>query len=104
MTSTLPKAEVLGDKFAELLRKHLTKDEFEEMRRKNKFYNDHCCASHDYLDANMVMDEAMRSLGLGSRMVGQWITQDDELTDLWNAAWNYAKEKHLTNKHAVRIA
>jgi hypothetical protein len=47
-----------------------------------------CCASHDYLDANMVMLMAMRAWGYKYGLGGE----DATFELVWNAAWDQAKE------------
>lgn len=87
-----PMAERIGDSFANLLRAALTREQFAEMRKLNATepYKGGSCASQNYLDANVTMDEAFcshvgRHLDVGS----------DADTDLWNAAWAHARKAHL---------
>ncbi len=83
--------EKVGDKFAETLKQWLTEDEFAAVKRTNLHRKDGSCASHDYCDANMAMDVAMGHFGFF------YVQSDPNLhVDLWNAAWDYAKAKHLT--------
>lgn len=45
------------------------------------------CATHDYCDANMVMDQAFREI------VGCEVDVENDLhVNLWNDAWSYARE------------
>lgn len=47
-----------------------------------------CCASHDWCDANMAMDEAVSRFGVASLPnLGDGEGMSQEMTDLWNAAW-----------------
>ncbi|HKX36993.1 MAG TPA: hypothetical protein VJM79_10075 [Rhizorhapis sp.] len=55
------------------------------------------CHSHDWCDANMAMDAALRSFGLGSLMTGDWVTNNQDMTDLWNKAWELAKPRLTAN-------
>ncbi|GHB33971.1 hypothetical protein GCM10007094_23660 [Pseudovibrio japonicus] len=57
--------------------------------RNNTPEYDRCCASHDYLDANMIMDAAMQKRG------ERFQTNHDnyELTALWNRAWSVTREQ-----------
>jgi len=55
------------------------------------------CHTHDYCDANMVMDEAMRNCGIDPDLAtdedGEPVEPfDTEFTSLWNEAWDLAKE------------
>ena len=50
------------------------------------------CATHDFCDANLAMDEAFRNLGL--KGISDSETDSPEQVaamDLWNKAWDYAK-------------
>lgn len=57
----------------------------------NKRRNDDTCASHDYIDANMAMHEAMTEV-LGRGWDAGDFADDQPLADLWNAAWTLAKK------------
>lgn len=48
-----------------------------------------CCCSHDWCDANMAMDEAMRNLGINP-LGGRGGHMSQRVTDLWNASWTAA--------------
>lgn len=83
----------LADQFAKILKEALEPREWNEMRRLNAMdgYSVDCCASHEFLDANMVMDDAFnRVLG---RAMDCGCRQD---TAFWNEAWEIAKKRHLT--------
>jgi hypothetical protein len=80
----------VGSKFAELLREQLTAQEWREMCQRNAAeHDDGICHSHDFCDANMVMAEAMEEYGLPE------ISDDDDLVEFCNTAWDYAKIKYL---------
>lgn len=77
--------------FSAGLLKRLGKEKMAEVVRRNKTGAGGTCASHDFCDANMVMDAAMGEHGYGS---GDW-PDSAYLTDhaeLWSAAWDLAKE------------
>ena len=60
--------------------------------------NDLTCATHDYCDANMVMDEAFHKvLGRGMYLIKESATEEQKQadTDLWNAAWTLAKHNQF---------
>lgn len=50
------------------------------------------CYSHDFCDANMTMDAAMKSLGIDP-MPEDEDGMPDRVVDLWNAAWDHAKTR-----------
>lgn len=81
----------LAEKFVKLLRRDLTPAEFEQVRQRNATPEyEKCCASHDFLDANMTMQEAWASLGYGEIDPG---SETDAY--IWNCAWDLARERHL---------
>ncbi len=82
----------IAEKFAAVLRRWLSPGEFAEMRKRNQTsaYASGCCASHDFCDANMAMEEAFteivgRPLDFGS----------DADTAIWNEAWETARQKFI---------
>jgi len=78
---------IIAQKFVEILRRQLTKEQYEEAVKLNAMEdNSDICHSHDHCDANMVMLEAFESLNL---IVGDY---DEELAMLWDEAWTEAKE------------
>lgn len=96
-TGSLPRdPTLLANRFYILLKRELTRKDFEEMLRLNatKDYDSSgSCASHDFCDANMVMEEAWRDLGYGE------VNPESQAdADLWNDAWNIAKREYLTKK------
>ena len=79
----------IADAFVRLLRQTLTREEFAEMQRRNatpEYRDTGCCASHDFCDANEVMDAAFRACGIVIDDLG-----DDDNHARWNRAWNLAK-------------
>lgn len=95
--------------FVKCLKQDLTHAQIEEVKKRNTQYRaeglKNVCASHDFCDANMVMDRAFKNLGIPI-----WIDVDDkgeptndaldagmdpEMTELWNAAWVYADDNFL---------
>lgn len=90
--------KTLGDTFAERLRERLTLRQWQMMRHDNRCEtHPNICHSHDYLDANMVMDVALAEHG-----VNIWTDDGEEMREevqhLWNDAWTYAKAAHLTEE------
>lgn len=88
-------AVVLAYQFAQELRAILTDTDWRAMRRKNVAIAPCCCASHDYLDANMVMDPAF-TLVVGRPLDAN--NEDDAA--IWNAAWEFATPNLLTEAPA----
>jgi hypothetical protein len=78
----LPTSKELARKFDEVLRTHVTPEEYGEILRLNREYGKNECASHDFCDANMTMLEALKSFGIPEDMA-----LNDECHRLWCAAW-----------------
>lgn len=86
----------VGDRFFHVLQEWLSPLELRKVRERNAHEsNDGICHSHDYCDANEAMGAAFDYYNL------PWATDEhqDEWMSLWNAAWEYAKAKHLGGKH-----
>lgn len=91
--------EQIGDKFAEVLKEWLTPSQWTEMRGRNYNAPPGICASHDFCDANMAMHDAFIHFGLNPLQLGRESEDSgmaDEVGEVWGAAWDYAKHKHLT--------
>ncbi len=95
----IKQVRALSDAFAGVLREWLTEEQFAEMRSKNVAYvveDTMTCASHDYCDANMAMQEAFEGI-TGRELFPEEgdDAQQSADTDLINAAWTDAKVRHL---------
>lgn len=107
-------AALIGTAFADLYQSQVTPAVLAIVRRRNAEWDDPlACASHDFLDANMVMAEAFTRV-VGREPKGSWETHFDPasgrhiaddpeeerqaLADmaLWNAAWDFTKQHRLT--------
>lgn len=91
-----PIVEKIGDEFAKVLKEWASPLQWTMMLETNlelKKKNSPCCASHDFCDANMAMDAAMRRFGIEPLPEAG---MPEEIAGLWNSAWDYAKGKHLT--------
>jgi hypothetical protein len=91
----------IAAKFAELLERELTPQDFAEMRRANAMEyakgNRGICHSHDYLDANVIMLEAFDTLDVRSPIDFDYGTDEHlKACALWAAAWNCAKSAFLS--------
>ena len=78
--------ELLSKEFSTLIRKELSIEELQKVIDRNKIYPFGSCATYDFLDANMVMDEAFtkafgRDFDFASDLDGAY----------WNAAWDMSK-------------
>lgn len=91
---------MVADAFAAEMRDALNPSQWAEMRRLNATpdYQGGCCASHNYCDANVVMDAAMRST-LGWEPLSEEgedeLIMSDLAIDIWNAAWDIAHRTTL---------
>ncbi len=91
------KVSELSNAFAKVLHEWLTPEQMEEVNRLNvtpKY--DGCCATHDFCDSNMAMDEAFkltfgRSFTFYDEEIPETEKQNAADTDLFNAAWDMAK-------------
>ena len=85
------KTHELSNKFSLLVNKAFTKKELKDTISKNKTIEyENCCATHDYCDANMIMDEAF------TEIIGYEIDlQNDADLDLWNNAWALSKANYF---------
>lgn len=85
----------LAEAFAEVMRQCLSADEMAEVKRRNAHYSDKVCATHDFCDANMVMDAAFRSTTGRDPLAG-----DDGMSEadcrLWSDALALAKKLYFT--------
>lgn len=82
---------VLAKEFHRLVREALGRDELASIDERNNTvgYAEACCATHEFVDTNMVMDEAFTNV-MGRSLIGEHGVDDDDLL-LWNTAWGLAK-------------
>jgi hypothetical protein len=83
---------ILAHAFSALVRQSFTAAQLDEINRRNalpEYVN--ACATQDFSDANMIMAEAFESIA-GHEVDGN----SDDDTDLWNAAWDKAREAHFS--------
>lgn len=93
-------AFILAHQFAAELREQLTEEEFAQMRIDNVGVAEGICASHDFCDANMPMDDAFEKV-MGHRLpLGEETPEPYEAfatgAAIWNAAWKIATPTLLT--------
>jgi hypothetical protein len=87
-------AVIVGDDFARRIREAMSPAEFEEMRRRNASLGPNTCASHDFLDANALMDEALTAVGFEQALGDDF--EGSPYQRVWNAAWDHARRLRLT--------
>ncbi|MDE2101423.1 MAG: hypothetical protein KGL39_29520 [Patescibacteria group bacterium] len=93
-------AKEVANEFVCELKAALTPDQFAKMRADNATETSHLvCHSHDYLDANEIMAEAMLTTSGG---VATLIDDSDEtFCTVWNRAWEIALKTELTETRAA---
>lgn len=87
--------EEIAKEFSRLLRGLLSSLDMDAIVATNEAQEDKgTCASHDFLDANIVMADAFRNV------MGREVQIESELdAKLWNLAWNEAKENKFHPGH-----
>ena len=90
----------LSAEFTRVVCESLTPDQMQSVRRINEERNDpHTCATHDFCDANMLMEEAWVSV------VGELIDVNDEAQSvLWDKAWALSKANGFKTNDLLNIA
>jgi hypothetical protein len=95
VVSAEPAATVdrVAGEFSRVLHEWLTADELAEALRRNASPEyAGCCATHDFCDANMAMQEAFIAAGLPDPGLFHGVHDCGLSTDdLWDAAWDAAK-------------
>lgn len=91
-----PPVETLAGEFCHILHRWLGPGKMAkvvaENARRKATGDDDSCATHDYCDANVAMDEAFR---LVTAQNASSMMQDDAALALWARAWGYAKERNF---------
>ena len=97
MTTQLPTVEQVSEAFRKQMQATLTADELGVADRINRLRGENgSCATHDFCDANEVMDEALQSLGVHiypDDVPDDWNGPKQEVVDLWNAAWTHVRRR-----------
>lgn len=97
----LPTVEALAEAFAAHLFCEMGGDQIVDMMKKNAAEEEsQICHSHDYVDANMVMHDAINELCGTVVDHGGTHPQHDKILALWNDAWVLAKRRFLTARPA----
>ena len=96
----MTQAQTLAAEFATRLRWALNADEWAEMCRRNVAETHSAvCHSHDFCDANLVMDAAFKAVtgaSIGEREEAGNGGMTDAEIELWSDAWTIAKRDHFT--------
>lgn len=96
------KVAFLAGQFADVIHDWTTPEQFEEIKKRNRERRDLTCATHDFVDANEAMAQAFKqafgrdpwmAIDLEAGQCTEVELQAD--ADMWNAAWNQAKEGWL---------
>lgn len=83
--------QIAAQMFCAVLREELGDDTVDTIANLNAIQADAgVCHSHDFCDANMVMDEALRRAGHNMEWDPE-VGMPQETVDVWNAAWTLAK-------------
>lgn len=78
--------------FCDVMRAHLGDNIAEVLRLNAEEPDSTLCHSHDFIDANMTMLDALVAAGYTERQVMDSIHADDDtITRIWNLAWDIAK-------------
>jgi hypothetical protein len=90
-------ARAIAKAFADALRDDLTPEQWEAMRARNASpeYGPDVCASHDFCDANMVMQEAWQGV-IGREFLPDDAPPAEADCALWGLAWGIARAEYLT--------
>lgn len=101
----------LAVRFGKLLRQNMTDKEYRLAIHRNRTEKDNLvCHSHDFCDSNMVMFDALVSLGVDKRGLSRLMCTPGIINTLWVEAWNiWAKDpwigvswrKHEENKYRM---
>lgn len=89
----------LASTFSAMLREELGADLAEVIRRNRDEIDPNVCHSHDFVDANMTMLEAVRSLlreNTGTLTAERGVVLVEEYSQIADAAWVLARQHHFT--------
>lgn len=95
-TAQGPDAASIAKTFADMLLDDLGQFKFAEMRRRNRAQADpQICHSHDFCDANVLMEAALAQHGI-ALFNEEYGDISDAVMRLWGEAWNIASARYLT--------
>ncbi|WP_127128008.1 hypothetical protein [Pseudoflavitalea rhizosphaerae] len=83
---------IIACAFSKILKEWLTYEQLSFINKRNdsEGFNSSFCASHQFCDANMAMNEAFRRVLQRDANVN--CCKD---TSIWNEAWDIAKKEHF---------
>ncbi len=86
----MKKYEELSLTFNKLIREYLTEAQMAQVIADNgtEAY-DGACATHDHLDANMVMLDAYE------QVIGEFDYEDEAHFNMWNDAWSMSRDQQF---------
>jgi hypothetical protein len=95
-------AHAVAQAFVRHITEALTPEELAQVRNRNVTNPPGCCATHDFLDANMVMDAAFAEVCGRSALSHEPDSAEEQAAlAVWNTAWPIAKAQ-LTAGGAMR--
>jgi len=102
-TANEDEIEKIAKNFALEVYEEVGKEKLEEIVKLNDEEQDETiCHSHDFMDANMAMDAALKRSGFDFEKSPS-IFMSDDFVYLWNKAWGVAKEKDFYHKHIAEL-
>ena len=81
--------ELVANEFSSVVRGTLTEGELALVIQRNKSLPPDTCATHDFVDANMLMSRAMENVGLEPNV------EDDTVQYIWSTAWSTATRREF---------
>lgn len=92
-TATIDK---IAKEFSSLLAKEIGIDKMKDVKKLNiDDTNKDVCHSHDFCDANMVMQDAFKVVGIDLEKDFPDAVQNEFITDTWEKAWTLAKKNNF---------
>tara|TARA_R100001594_G_scaffold774_8_gene3163 strand:- start:235 stop:609 length:375 start_codon:yes stop_codon:yes gene_type:complete len=84
----------IANEFSKIIREWFTQEELEKINKENRErrYDNLLCATQDYSDANMAMDEAMEKCNVPRPSFSENDIDDADYCHLWGKAWQLSKE------------
>ncbi len=108
----LPSAQTIAAEFCRQLHKAIGTRNVALVNRRNARRNDSSCASHDFCDANMVMDAAFQkitgkdtdalSYATDPHFKGEGCMSDDVLA-IWSEAWSLASAARFSAEDVGKV-
>lgn len=90
--------ESLAREFSARLHRYLTDEKIERINEMNEEWNEGNCASHEFMDANVPMDDAfVMIVGRDLEVNNDWDQH------LWNQAWVLAKDNKFYHNEMNKV-